>query len=432
MGGLLWVPRLVGVLGALREEMVTMKIEQCSRFFRSVLSCGIAMAAVAAMGQSLTAQTYTFTEWATPTAGSQPLHVISPSATQFYFTESAKDRLGGINTTTNAVTEWHLPTGSMPHGLVLDASGNVGFCAYGGDYIGLLNTTTSQVTMYPVPTAAGGDIHLDTTVSGAGTPIYFYSEAPGNKIAMLDPTAAMQVTEWVVPTAAASPRGVSIGPADGVGFQVYFAELSAHKIGMIDTTTNVITEWAIPKTRQVEHIHFVTSESGAGLVFFGDLANSYVGVLNVGTPPSQIGNTETLWTAPTVTAAVPDVYVVPGADPLVYFTERNGSKIGILDTQVAQGTTVSLRPNQITVTTVIPASSTVTPSKPTTLSAKTTTVTPTVTTPVMGIVTGGFPGFTEFTIPTSASGALGINGLGSPTIVFAEYTANKIGTLTSQ
>ena len=312
--------------------MTNLKVRSLMRFFSLT---GFALILVAGLNRQAVSQTNIFTEWAAPALASQPLHVVSASPTQFYFTESAKNRVGGLNISdplNNSITEWTLPAGSLPHGLMFDSNANVAFCAFSGDYLGVLNPTSSQLTEYPVPTPKGGSIHLDTTVSGAGTPIYFLSETNGNNIAMVDPSSPTQFTEWTLPTPLARPRGVSIGQADGSGWQVYFAELAIHKIGMIDTLTNQLTEWFLPRTRAVEHIHFVPNLSGVGgLVYFGDLTTSYVGTLDPAT------NIETLWTAPTPNAGVPDVFVEQGTDPQVYFTERNASKIGFLDTALADG-----------------------------------------------------------------------------------------------
>jgi len=363
---------------------------------------------------SAVAQNYTFTEWATPTLSSQPLHVAVASNTQFYFTESAKNRIGGVNLATqngqNPITEWLLPPGSMPHSIVLDAVGNLAFCAYNGNFLGVLNPNSlpnSPFTYYMLPTAASGPIHLDTELDGVGSPEYFFSEALGNKIGLLDPTAET-FTEWSVPTLSSTPRGVSIG----AGTQVFFAELSTHKIGMLDTSTNIITEWTIPSVRQVEHLHYVN-----GQIYFGDLATSVVGILN----PNAATNNVTEWTVPTLSADVPDVYVV---GTTFYFSERAAGKIGFLDPSQQAGTLKTAKQVQTVATPVV------SPATPmaTTLNHKTTYVTPTVTT-LAGVVTGGF---TEWTIPSSNPGPLGILGQGSSPIFFAEYFGARVAMLAPQ
>jgi streptogramin lyase len=382
---------------------------------------GLALAMVGAVScASAAAQNYTFTEWKTPSVSSQPLHIAVASNTQFYFTESAKNRIGGVNLATsqnggNPVTEWPLLAGSMPHSIVLDALENLAFCAYGGNYVGVLTPTlapkppNSPFTYYLLPTPASGPIHLDTELDAVGAPEYFFSEALGNRIGLLDPTTET-FTEWTIPTPSSTPRGVSIG----AGTQVFFAELATHKIGMLDTSTNIITEWTIPSVRQVEHLHFVN-----GQIYFGDLATSVVGILN----PNATTNNVTEWTVPTPSADIPDVFVV---GTTFYFSERAVGKIGFLDPSQQAGTLKTAKQTQTVATPVInPA----TPVSTTLLSHKTTYVTPTVTN-VTGVPNGGFM---EWTIPSLSPGPLGILGEGaSNPIFFAEYFGASVGMLAPQ
>jgi len=367
--------------------------------------------AMFALSGAAWAQNYTLSEWATPTPSSQPLHVVVASATQFYFTESAKNRIGEVDTTTNNVTEWVLPAQSMPHGIVLDAANNLAFCAFSGNYIGLMNIDSpTSLTGYKIPTATSGVIHLDTQLSTEGTPEYFFSEATANKIGLLDPNPAVATfTEWAIPTTSSTPRGISIGSADGTGTQVFFAELAVHKIGMLDTLTNTFSEWLIPGVRQVEHLHYVN-----GIVYFGDLATSQVGTLNPTT------NLVSEWTAPTKTADVPDVFVV-GTN--FYFSERAGNKIGYINTAGTAQTRTVVPVQTIVAPMVTPLTQqSIVPVK---LKTPAPVNVPPMVTTVPGITTGSF---TEWGVPTMDGGPLGMIGTGS-TVVFAEYYGSKVAMM---
>jgi len=127
------------------------------------------------------AQTNTFTEWATPSTGSQPLHIFSGGGTTYYFTESARDRIASLNTSSNAITEWLLPPSSMPHSIEY-SSGTVYLCAFEGSYVGTFNPSTALLSMWSVPTPNSGSIHLDLFST---TQVYF-SEATANKIGSLN------------------------------------------------------------------------------------------------------------------------------------------------------------------------------------------------------------------------------------------------------
>lgn len=343
------------------------------------------------------AQNGSFLEWSVPTADSLPLHVVPASSSVFFFTESNKNRVAKLDTSANVFTEWLLPTASMPHGIVLSASNTIAFCAYNNNSVGILNTDTSQLTVWGVPTAGAGTIHLD--ISGS---TYFFTEALGNKIGLLDPVAG-QITEWLIPTPGATPRGVAVGQNG----EVFAAELNVSKIAMLNTVTNTITEWALPSVRQVEHLRFYN-----GLVYFGDLGSSIIGALNPKT------NIVIYGPVPTPNAAIPDVFVSSG---LINFTERSGNKIGQFNPALEKGNSKLLTP---VVTSVAPQVSPIVPQN-FTLQPTQTTVAPSAAN-VAGVVKGGF---TEWAVPTAASGPLGINGVGN-IIVFTEYNTGKIGTLT--
>jgi hypothetical protein len=142
------------------------------------------------------------------------------------------------------------------------------------------------------------------------------------------------------------------------------------------------------------------------------LGSSVIGAL----VPST--NTVIYGPTPTSDSANAEVFISSG---LINFSERNGNKIGLFNPAVQHGISKKAAP---VVTPVVPAVSSVT-STPYTLTPDPTTVQPTPTI-VNGVATGGF---TEWTIPTPASGPLGINGIGNA-IVFTEYNADKIGMLT--
>jgi streptogramin lyase len=379
---------------------------------RSILFICTQVTLIAGLSGLAVAQqtSYTLTEWNTPTTSSEPLHVAVVSPTQFYFTENSKNRIGETNV--NLLTEWLLPQGSMPHGIVMDDSNMLAFCAFGQNYLGVMDPTQStlQLTQYTVPTPASGIIHLDTMISPEGLPQYFFSEATANNIGLLDPNAPLgpTFTEWPVPTPSSTPRGVAIGTGPTGDVQVFFAELSTHQIGMLDMTAGTMTEWLIPSVRQVEHLHLAN-----GLVYFGDLATSVVGTLD------PISGTINEWIVPTANANIPDL-LVSGTN--FYFSERAGNNVGFLNTSTQAPSNRKIL--KAKVTQVTPKSTVVQASLAVTVPSKQTTMQPTITT-ITGLVTGAF---TEWPLPNAGSGPLGMGGSGS-TVVFAEFYGNRVATL---
>ena len=79
----------------------------------------------------------TSTEWAIPTAGSNPIGITDTSG-NIFFTESNK--IGRLVPSTNVITEWTIPTASSnARGIATDTSGNIFFTEQGGNKIGRLS-----------------------------------------------------------------------------------------------------------------------------------------------------------------------------------------------------------------------------------------------------------------------------------------------------
>lgn len=343
----------------------------------------------------VSAQTSTITEWPVPTPNSLPLHIAAASDTLAYFTESEADKVAQLDTTTNAFTEWRLPPGSMPHGIIV-SSGTIVFCAISGNYIAFLNPATSIGTGWLLPIANSGPSHLDTT----GTSFVF-TESTGNRIGLLNPSAA-SVTEWPVPTANSTPWGIAVGQ----GTQVFFIERAAQNVAMLDTSANNITEWSLAPLTGVEHLKF-----SEGIVYFG--GSNFVATLDPAT------NLLTWWKVPTANADIPEVFVSSG---MINFTERRGDKIGLLNPAGQNGTTEILTP---VTTSEVPTTTTVS-SVSRTINSVPNTEKPTSTN-VSGVVTDGF---TEWGVPTPSSQPFGISLFGS-TVFFTEYSGNNVATLTT-
>jgi len=343
----------------------------------------------------VSAQT-TITEWPVPTPNSLPLHIVAASDTLTYFTESGANRVAQLDTTSNPAifTEWKLPGGSLPHGIIL-SSGTIVFCAIDGNYIGFLDPGSSHGIGWFLPTAGSGPSHLD--ISGTS---FFFTESNGNRIGLLNPGAAT-ITEWTIPTPNSNPWGIAVGQ----GTQVFFVERATQKIAMLDTSVNTITEWSLT-TKQVEHLRF-----SGGSVYFGDLGSSVVASLNPAT------NVLTWWEVPTVSAGIPDVFVSSG---MINFTERRGNKIGLLDP--INGTTLTAT----AVVTSVPPTTTTVSSESGQLKSNINTGAPTVTI-VDGMVTGVF---TEWEVPTVSSQPFGIYVIDS-TVFFTEYSGDNVATLTT-
>ena len=150
------------------------------------------------------AQNFTsFTTWQIPVSGSGPRDVAPVGAAATYFTELNSSKIGYLDMNANLLTEWTLPSGAYPRGL--SAEGQKVAFAEGNSY-------------------AGGLTGLE-------------------KIAVLDSASGI-LTEWSIPRITQSipePLQVSM-----LGQFVFFTDSSQGAIGMLDTSTDVMTQWLLP------------------------------------------------------------------------------------------------------------------------------------------------------------------------------------------
>jgi streptogramin lyase len=155
-----------------------------------------------------------------------------------WFTGSNSNQIGMINPTTDAVSEFAIPTsGSGPRGITAESDGNLWFTENGASKIGMINPTTDAITEFATPTANSGP--QDITAGPDGN-LWFTENAAG-KIGVINPTTRT-ISEFRIPTTNSGPWGIAAGP-DG---NLWFAENGANKIGMINPTTHAITEFPIP------------------------------------------------------------------------------------------------------------------------------------------------------------------------------------------
>jgi len=130
-------------------------------------------------------------------------------------------------------TEWELPAGARPHGLLVDRNGQVWYTGNGNGTIGRLDPATGRVTEHKAP--SGGDPH--TLVIDGGGVIWFTVQS-GQRIGRLDPKNGA-ITEFQT---RGNPYGIALDQAGNV----WFCQISGDRLGRLDPRTGRITELALP------------------------------------------------------------------------------------------------------------------------------------------------------------------------------------------
>ncbi len=165
-------------------------------------------------------------EWPVPTPRFARDPAPGPDG-NIYIAVMQGNRIARFDIRTHAFTEWELPPGARPHGLLIDAEGMVWYTGNGNGTIGRLDPRTGKVTEYQAP--SGGDPHT-LVLDDKGT-IWFTVQS-GQRIGRLD-RATGRITEY--PTSG-HPYGIAIDRAGAV----WFCRLSGDGLGRLDPATGRI------------------------------------------------------------------------------------------------------------------------------------------------------------------------------------------------
>lgn len=133
------------------------------------------------------------------------------------------------------------PLGQHPHGLGVDPDGaTLWFTGKSTNTIGRVDPDGS-LTTWPIPTVGSVPIYIKAGPDGA----MWFTELVGNAIGRI--THDGEITEFRIPTPNSRPIEVAVGP-DGA---IWFSEEAGNKVGRI-TMDGVLTEYPIPKAS--EHV----------------------------------------------------------------------------------------------------------------------------------------------------------------------------------
>ncbi len=171
-------------------------------------------------------------EWPVPTPQFARDPAPGPDG-NIYVTVMGGDKIARFDPRTQAFTEWALPRGAHPHGLLVDRAGRVWYTGNGNGTIGELDPATGRVTEHRVP--GGGDPHT-IVVDGRG--VLWFTIQSGQRIGRLEP-ATGRITEY---RTRGNPYGIAVDRS-GV---VWFCQFGGDRLGRLDPESGRITELALP------------------------------------------------------------------------------------------------------------------------------------------------------------------------------------------
>jgi|GEM_PF-485790 len=243
------------------------------------------------------------TEFSIPTPGSGPAGIAAGPDGNLWFTEYDGNKIGRISTG-GSITEFPLTSGSTPVAITAGPDGNLWFTEFGGNKIGRISTSGS-ITEFPIPG------NLDGITVGPDGNLWFTVFAD-NLIGHISTTGS--IAEFPIPTFKSAPYAITAGP-DG---NLWFTEDDGDKIGRISTSGS-ITEFRIP-----------TSGSNPFEIILGPDGNLWFTEGN-GDKIGRISTSGSITEFPLTSGSSP-IGITTGPDGSLWFTESGSDKIGRITT----------------------------------------------------------------------------------------------------
>jgi len=250
------------------------------------------------------------TEFDVPTPGSNPLGIATVGGGDAWFTEYNANKIGHV-TAAGVFSEFTIPTPSSgPWGIIPGPTGGYWFVEQLGNKIGFISNG-GVITEYPIPTPNS----FPVTIDWVSTDRLWFTEGGTNKIGSI--TLGGVITEF--PAIAGAGLGRIATGFDGFDFvDMWFVEGGADKVGKI-ATNGTVTEYNLQGAASPFDVNYAfdgntyVPEPGANLIA---RINPLGAILE--------------FKVPTPNAQPFGVPQAGGPDGKIWFTERNGRKIGTM------------------------------------------------------------------------------------------------------
>jgi streptogramin lyase len=209
----------------------------------------------------------TYTEFPLPAAVSNPAYITPGPDGNVWFTEGGANKIGMINPTTDAITEFAVPNAG-PEGITAGPDGNLWFTERGANKIGMINPSTHTISEFPLPPPAAkhGTTNDPFAITAGPDGNLWFTEYYSNDIGMISPTTHL-VTQFA--TTSTTGWGITAG-SDG---NIWFT--GGGGVGMINLTTHAITYFA-PSFAPGS----LTAGPDGNLWFTGSIAVNEIGEIN--------------------------------------------------------------------------------------------------------------------------------------------------------
>lgn len=233
------------------------------------------------------------TEFSIPTPGSGPQAITSGPDGNLWFTELKANKIGRM-TPSGVFTEYAIPTAnSEPAGITSDGT-NLWFTEYNGNKIGEITTSGAFLGEYVIPTANSGPLGITYRGEPANSVSrIWFTEYNASKIGHTELQAhctgvpphlncvfTLVIVDSPLPTANSKPYGITTA-VDGA--TLWFTEQAANQIGEIPSGSP-ITEYPLPTANSQPMGISAYAGGGAEFAEFNGNKIGFTGLAGPGEP----------------------------------------------------------------------------------------------------------------------------------------------------
>lgn len=207
-----------------------------------------------------------FTEWDLP-QGARPHGLVVAKDGRVFYTGNGNGSIGELDPASGKVVSHFTPSrGGNPHTVVLDDAGNLWFTGQGGGYLGRLERASGKVSEIPMP---GGPYGLAIDRQGR----VWVCRMGANALGIYDPRSGR--TDELRTGAGSQPRRIATAP-DGMLWVTYYGNGKLAKVDPV--AKKVVKEYAMPAGERAGP--YAVAVDGAGRVWANEIATDTVALFD--------------------------------------------------------------------------------------------------------------------------------------------------------
>ncbi len=231
---------------------------------------------------TINSATRAISEYPIPTTNCYPREITTGPDGNIYFTEFGANKLGRINPTTHAITEFSIPADSQPWGIVTGPDGNLWFAERGGNSttgsaIDSFNPTTHVFSSYATYLGNGNYLGVGPTGLTTGIDGNLWFTTYDGAVGSINPTTHV-IQEYPIPTSGATSYDIATGPDGNLWFTMPSANPGSEGQQVVSFNPNTQAFYPIAVPGGGEPYGITTGPDGN--LWFAEAGTGQVGRIN--------------------------------------------------------------------------------------------------------------------------------------------------------